>query len=79
MNTSGSDNLPVVDQELPLCRSLRSNGMYVFADGENSDPAKDYDDTAYWCLKSLREVGPDGELVGADVCRSAERSCYEPF
>ena len=76
--------LPVVD-EAPAasapqvaCRHLRSKGMYVYTDGVSTNPHEDYDNTIYWCLKTMKSFGPDDDFVGADDCRSSMRSCYEP-
>jgi hypothetical protein len=72
------DGLPVVD-DAPLCRHLRNKGMYVYNDGVGADAHADYDNTIYWCLKTMKEFGPDDDLVGGEDCRNSTRSCYEPF
>jgi hypothetical protein len=79
MNPDHTDDLPIIDREIPLCRHLRSKGMYVFTDGPDADTTKDYDDTAYWCLRTMKEFGPDEEMVGAALCRTTARPCYEPL
>jgi hypothetical protein len=72
------DELPVVDQSVP-CRHLRNKGMYVYTDGVGREAHPDYDNTIYWCLKTMKEFGPDDDFVGGEECRSPTRSCYEPF
>jgi len=60
------------------CRHLRSKGMYVYTD--NPDEAhEEGDTTAYWCLKSMKDFGPDDEPVNRPDCRNPGRSCYEPL
>jgi hypothetical protein len=69
--------LPAVKLNSPVCRSLRSNGMYVFTDGQ---PADDDDDgTVFWCFHTMKNFGPDDSTVGRRQCRNPSRSCYEPF
>jgi len=73
-----SDELPVVELSEP-CRHLRSKGMYVYTDGRATDAHDDYDNTIYWCLKTMKGFGPDDEYVAGEDCRNASRSCYEPI
>ena len=57
------------------CRSLRCKGMYLnFGLGETERVAGDGN---FWCSKTQRIFGPDGELVGDGVCRHSGRSCFE--
>lgn len=60
------------------CRHLRSKGMYVYTDGSTPDHG-DYDNTIYWCLKSMKSFGPDDDMVDRESCCEASRSCYEPL
>jgi hypothetical protein len=53
--------------------------MYVYSDGHGREQAEDYDNTIYWCLKTMKEFGPDDEMVTSPDCRNPERSCYEPL
>jgi hypothetical protein len=77
--------LPVINDEpgssaaaVP-CRHLRSKGMYVYTDGVSTNPHPDYDNTIYWCLKTMKAFGPDDELVDGDDCRRDGRPCYNPY
>jgi hypothetical protein len=36
----------------------------------------DADNVLFWCLKTARSLGPNGENVGAEDC-DPNRSCYE--
>ena len=60
------------------CRHLRSKGMYVYTDGQSFDEHADYDNTIFWCLKTMKSFGPDDDPVHADDCRNPARTCYEP-
>ena len=81
MTSTNSNDLPVVEPA-PVtapCRHLRSKGMYVYTDGQYGQADEDYDNTAYWCLKSMRNFGPDDEIVGRPECNEPSRTCYEPI
>lgn len=69
-----SDDSPAV---VP-CRHLRSKGMYVYTDGSQRDQG-DYDNTVYWCLRSMKSFGPDDDMVDREACCDASRTCYEPM
>ena len=43
--------------------------MYVYTDGHDDEDDEDYDSTAYWCLKTMKNFGPDDEMVGRPECR----------
>jgi hypothetical protein len=76
------DDLPVVESPsapAPPCRHLRNKGMYVYTDGSGGEANEGYDNSIYWCLKSMTGFGPDDDLVGGAECRDPERSCYEPL
>lgn len=65
--------------EGPLCRHLRSKGMYVYTDGVDMGFDHDYDNTIYWCLKTMKSFGPDDEMVEKDACCREGRGCYQPL
>ena len=67
--------LPVESTAAP-CRHLRSKGMYVYTDGQ-PDAHGDYDNSIYWCLKTMKCFGPDDDMVNGEECRNAARPCYE--
>jgi hypothetical protein len=73
------NDLPVVEPVTSPCRHLRSKGMYVYTDGLGGQDHEDYDNTAYWCLKSMTNFGPDDEIVGGPECNNQSRTCYEPI
>jgi hypothetical protein len=79
MTPVNSNDLPVVEPVTSPCRHLRSKGMYVHTDGYGEDTNQDYDNTAYWCLKSMHNFGPDDELVGRPECSNPSRTCYQPI
>ena len=62
----------------PPCLHLRSKGMYVYTDDSSPEESSDYDNTIFWCQKTLKDFGPDGGFVGREDCRDSARGCYEP-
>jgi hypothetical protein len=79
MASTDPADLPIVEQAAPVCRHLRSAGMYLYSDGQERETDAGYDNTAYWCLKSFKSFGPDDEMVGRSECRDPSRTCYEPL
>jgi hypothetical protein len=71
-----SEGLPLVQPAMP-CRHLRNKGMYVYTDAQDHHGPEDYDNTIYWCLKTMKDFGPDDEAVGGHECRNHERSCFQ--
>ena len=53
--------------------------MYVYTDGTGGEAHDDYDNTIYWCLKTMKGFGPDDDLAGGRLCRDTARTCYEPL
>jgi hypothetical protein len=76
MSASSGERLPAGD--LPgLCRHLRTK-RYYYGSAEEVLETADLSTTAqFWCLRTMRVVGPDQGSVSAQACR-AGRSCCEP-
>jgi hypothetical protein len=72
-------DLPIVESEASPCRHLRNKGMYVYSEPPADDGGDDDDHSIYWCLKTMKNFGPDDDMVGGRDCRNAARSCYEPL
>ena len=53
--------------------------MYVFSDGCDDRDADDYGSSSYWCLQTMKAIGPDDGMVDGRECRNASRSCYQPL
>jgi hypothetical protein len=79
MSSPDPNELPVIQPTDVPCRHLRSKGMYVYTDGFGGESHEDYDNSIYWCLKTMTGFGPDDYFVGGEDCRNAARSCYEPL
>jgi hypothetical protein len=53
--------------------------MYVFSDGGDDSEGEDYGSSSYWCLQTMKAIGPDDDRVDGRECRNASRSCYQPL
>jgi hypothetical protein len=62
---------------LSHCEHLRHKGMYVFSapDPEEFKYYPDVDSTVYWCLKTMKPIGPDEQPVRADRCNESRECC----
>jgi hypothetical protein len=80
MSSPADGDLPVLDSDATAspCRHLRHKGMFVYTDGCGGETHDGYDNTVYWCLKTMKGYGPDDDLVGSEECCTPSRSCYEP-
>jgi len=59
------------------CRHLRTKRYYYGATGESPEAGEASTTAQFWCLRTMRVVGPDQALVTVDSCR-AGRGCCEP-
>lgn len=66
----------------PICKHLRSKGMYVYGyepDGDEAPDAHGSDyDVDFWCVKTMSALGPDKKGLSRELC-NPERDCYEPL
>jgi hypothetical protein len=73
------NELPIAEPTAAPCRHLRNKGMYVYSDGPDEGTDDEDDHSLYWCLQTMKNFGPDDDLVSGRECRDASRSCYEPL
>ena len=66
------------EADAPACRHLRHKAMYVYTDGLGREAHEGYDNTIHWCLRTLKDFGPDDALVGRHDCGNPSRPCHEP-
>ena len=79
MSAPEPNELPVVEPESAPCRHLRNKGMYIYPDGSGGESHEGYDNSIFWCDRTMKGFGPDNDLVFGEDCRNAERTCYEPL
>jgi hypothetical protein len=49
--------------------------MYVMGEVDPDLAGGSYDATAYWCAKTQKSFGPDGDAVSRDACRHGRGCC----
>ncbi|MCU0248471.1 MAG: hypothetical protein MUC42_18040 [Bryobacter sp.] len=65
-----------IDEDLDRCLNLCWKGMYIEAEW---DPTVQHgNDRAFWCQKTFRPLGPDGNPVDEYECNET-RGCYVPL
>lgn len=68
--------------ELPQvqrCKFISCKSMIVYGEDFASDPDYQAGMTDFWCLKTSKNVGPDGDEVDMEECSQPNRSCYREF
>ena len=60
-----------------LCRHLRTKTWFAPDAFGEGDPRQSPSTAQYWCLRTMRPAGPDGDLVLPEECTD-ERVCFEP-
>jgi hypothetical protein len=68
---------PLPDEGLPgLCRHLRTKRYYYGTIEETLETADLSTTAQFWCLRTMRVIGPDESPVTPGACR-AGRGCCE--
>ncbi|MBI1950082.1 MAG: hypothetical protein HYS34_01810 [Acidobacteria bacterium] len=76
MSDTTADPKPSADGLPGLCRHLRTKRYYYGSTDEVLEVAELSTTAQFWCLRTMRVVGPDEGYVTAAACR-AGRSCCE--
>lgn len=63
----------------PRCRHLCCKSMMVFGEAFESDPEFQGGQTEFWCTNTMTSFGPDQGEVNLELCRNAERGCYQEY
>jgi len=61
--------------DVPICRCLKTKMLYV-AGPDAVDLTVPSTTAQYWCLHTMRQMGPDDGLVAPDQCHQG-RECFE--
>jgi hypothetical protein len=65
--------------EQPRCIHLCCKSMVVFGENFKDDPEYQAGLTSFWCTRTAKSAGPDGEFVELDMCSDSQRECYQGF
>jgi hypothetical protein len=63
----------------PRCIFLTCKSMAVYGEDFLNDPEFQAGMVEWQCLKSCRNLGPDGGELSLELCSNQERSCYQEF
>ena len=63
----------------PRCMNLCCKSMMVFGEDFENDPDYQAGMADFWCVRTSKGEGPDGESVSLELCSNPERSCFEEF
>jgi len=53
--------------------------MLVYGEAFEGDPEYQDGTAEFWCTRTSKCMGPDGEEVSLGVCSNPERSCFKEF
>ena len=63
----------------PRCMNLSCKSMLVYGEDFENDPDYQLGLVDFWCNRTSKNQGPDGDGVALDVCSDPERACFEEF
>ena len=63
----------------PRCIHLQSKAMAVYGEDFENDPDYQAGLTQFWCTRTSKGQGPDGDEVSLELCSNAERECFREF
>jgi hypothetical protein len=73
LKSSTGPSLNVLISTGEICRSVRSKKLFYQMDGEDASDARNAG--PFWCSRTQRPVGPDGNFVALDSCRPGRPCC----
>jgi hypothetical protein len=53
--------------------------MVVYGEDFASDPEYQAGMTEFWCIRTSKNLGPDGAAISMDLCSNPERECYQEY
>ena len=63
----------------PRCTHLCCKSMLVFGEGFEADPEYQAGMVNFWCSRTSKGQGPDGESTDLAACSNPERTCFQEF
>jgi hypothetical protein len=59
--------------------NLCCKAMLVFGEAFEKDPDYQAGLTDFWCIRTSKGLGPDGEEVALDLCSNPQRECFREY
>jgi len=59
------------------CRNLRTRACYSEPRDDMYEYGAETDTVVFWCLETMKEIGPDGDICEPDLC-GPDRPCCVP-
>jgi hypothetical protein len=53
--------------------------MLVFGEAFECDPDYQAGTTEFWCMRTTKGQGPDGEDASLAMCTNPERECFQEY
>jgi len=53
--------------------------MLVYGEAFENDPDYQAGLTDFWCIRTSKSEGPDGEDVSLKLCCNPERTCFQEY
>jgi hypothetical protein len=63
----------------PRCMNLCCKSMLVFGEAFETDPDYQAGMVEFWCIRTSKNEGPDGEYVSLDLCSNPARDCFQEY
>jgi hypothetical protein len=63
----------------PRCKNLCCKSMLVYGEAFEQDPEFQAGMAQFWCTRTSKGQGPDGDDVALDLCSNPERKCFKEF
>jgi len=63
----------------PRCKHLYCKAMLVYGESFALDPDYQTGLGEFWCLRTSRGHGPDGDEASLEGCTDPARSCFRAF
>jgi len=67
------------DTYRPRCLNLCCKSMVVFGEDFESDPDYQAGMTDFWCVRTSKCHGPDGDSISLELCSNPERGCFQEY
>jgi hypothetical protein len=75
--------VPAMSEPTPVervrCMHLCCRSMVIYGEDFESDPEYQAGMTEFWCVRTSKNRGPDGEDISMDLCSNPQRECHQEY